>query len=78
MNSAHENKAPDSCPRFQLARHDLTNFTFAFTVLTTIAAGFIAAIWGAIFPNIQLSFAGFLISLLGTALYAWSLSAQPS
>lgn len=51
------------------------NFTSAFTVITTIAAGFLAAIWGAIFSSVPLVVAGFLISLLGTALYGWSLSA---
>ena len=51
----------------------LVNFPFAFTVFMILTAGLTVAGWGITVTSAWLTVVGFLITLLGCALYCWSL-----
>lgn len=52
-------------------------FTFIFEVLALFVSGVTTIVWGSLFMSGALILAGFLVTLLGMALYGWSLSAEP-
>ena len=51
----------------------LVNFPFAFTVFMIMTTGLIVVGWGITVTAAWLTVVGFLITLLGCALYGWSL-----
>jgi len=51
----------------------LVNFPFAFTVFMILTTGLIVVGWGITVTSAWLTAVGFLITLLGCALYGWSL-----
>ena len=51
----------------------LVNFPFAFTVFTILTTGLTMVGWGITVTSAWLTVVGFLITLLGCALYGWSL-----
>ena len=51
----------------------LVNFTFAFTVFMILTTGLTVVGWGITVTSAWLTVVGFLVTLLGCALYGWSL-----
>ena len=51
----------------------LVNFPFAFTVFMILTTGLTVVGWGITVTSAWLTVVGFLITLLGCALYGWSL-----
>lgn len=69
-------------PQEQCLSHGPTHsnhlaFTFIFEVSALFVSGVTAIVWGSLFMSGALILAGFLVTLLGMALYGWSLSAEP-
>ena len=62
-------------PSQNVASH--LTFTFVFEVLSLFVSGVTTIVWGSLFMSGALILAGFLVTLLGMALYGWSLSAEP-
>jgi len=52
---------------------NLVNFPFAFTVFMILTTGLIVVGWGITVTSTLLTVVGFFITLLGCALYGWSL-----
>ncbi len=67
----HEQCLPDVRTH---SRH--LTFTFIFEVSALFLSGVITIVWGSVFLSGSLVLAGFLVSLLGMALYGWTLTAE--